>query len=400
MDQFSCHGFHEELPKGKSSGQLHITAIGFEYRIANKQGQIPFEGTELVLGGASNRLVFIKHPSVSDWSIYTSDLAILNHSAIKNHPTLKKHSRKVKNSRQFAWVIVALVAFLIVAAPTYVVFNMDVLAKSVVSQIPVEWETRLAETSMAQMQINQEFYDREETDQLLKPLVNPLLDALSSTPYDYQFYIVNDASLNAFALPGGHVVIHTGLILKADTAEELLGVLGHEISHVTEQHGLRNVVSSAGVYLVLSALIGDVNGLMATVAGAAPLLLNMSYSRKFETEADTKGFELLVSANVDPRGFARFFEKMKQEEEERMVKLEDDKAREALEFAMKYISSHPGTEDRMAHINKMSESSQGPYMDLQSEFEQLKQVITGYVTESDTDIPSINSPVEEQADAN
>src|SRR5690606_10756383 len=153
---------------------------------------------------------------------------------------------------------------------------------------------------IAQYRQRNTFMEKKKAEALLKPLVSPLIEAIPDSRYKYDFYIVDNATLNAFALPGGDIVFHSSLILKADTAEELLGVLGHEITHVEEQHGIRNVLGSAGIYIIASAVLGDVSGVLAVLGGAAPLLLNQSYSRRFESESDEKGYALLKRANIDP----------------------------------------------------------------------------------------------------
>ena len=90
---------------------------------------------------------------------------------------------------------------------------------------------------------------------LLREVVAPLTGALSGAPYAFHFHIARDARINAFALPGGQIVLHDALVLRADSAEELLGVLAHEIAHVTEQHGTRNLIASAGIALTVQALL-------------------------------------------------------------------------------------------------------------------------------------------------
>ena len=99
----------------------------------------------------------------------------------------------------------------------------------------------------------------------------------------------------------------------------VLGVLAHEISHVTEQHGVRQIMARAGVALTAQALLGDVNGMMAMIAAATPMLLSQSYSRDFESDADEHGFDLLEKADIDPNGLVSFFEKIMEEEKARLV---------------------------------------------------------------------------------
>ncbi|NDF00004.1 MAG: hypothetical protein EB034_17270, partial [Verrucomicrobia bacterium] len=103
--------------------------------------------------------------------------------------------------------------------------------------------------------------------------------------YPFKLHIIEDASLNAFALPGGNVAIHSGLLLTADSPEEVLGVLGHELSHVTKQHGLRGIVQSLGLYAVVTTFFGDVSGLAAILVNNAPFPRRVNAARARENRS-------------------------------------------------------------------------------------------------------------------
>src|SRR5206468_5365206 len=112
-------------------------------------------------------------------------------------------------------------------------------------------------------------------------------------------------------VPGGQVFIFSGLLDSVKRPEELAGVLAHEIAHVTRRHSLRNIISSAGLWLTLSALFGDTKGLTSILTDGSQFLLNQKFSRDFEREADDTGWDYLVAANVDPRGMIDFFATIK-----------------------------------------------------------------------------------------
>ena len=142
-----------------------------------------------------------------------------------------------------------------------------------------------------------------------------LVAGIGDDRYPLKFHIVEDASLNAFAMPGGNVVLHTGLLLAADSPEEVAGVLAHEIAHVTRRHGIRNIVSSAGLYLVMQMLVGDVSGAVAILTDNSALLLDRKFSRDFEREADEAGWDYLIRSDIEPSGMIRFFERVRQEDQ-------------------------------------------------------------------------------------
>ncbi|MFT5085216.1 MAG: putative Zn-dependent protease [Lentisphaeria bacterium] len=390
--QYTCHGFHESLSKGKSSGTIHVDATGLLFIIKDQCLRMPFYQVKVMMGGANNRLVFFEHPLLAAWSFYASDRSILNDSHLKKQAAIAPILERAKNKHRAAWVLLILVIALAVAAPVALIFRMDILSKVVAQQVPAEWEEKLGDSVIAQYSLDHTFLGAGQTDQLLRPLVTPLVDAIGNSRYVYSFHIVNDSSPNAFALPGGEVVIHSALILKAESAEELLGVLGHEIVHVEEQHGVRNIVGATGVYMIASAVFGDVSGVLAVLSGAAPVLLNQSYSRRFETESDINGFALLLKANINPNGLASFFEKLIAQEKEQLENIEDKETRELVKDVLGFLSSHPASEQRVENLRKLTVgvSDTHSYRDLSSAFTKLQQAVKVFVTE--------NEPQEEAVD--
>ena len=381
--EYPCHGYHEALPKGKASGTLRVGASGFEFSVGDMRGHIPFEGAEIKLGGASDRLVFISHPALKDWTLYTSDRSLLDNPYLKEHPRLNRQTGAAKHLRRWNWALLVAGMVLVVGLPVFLVLHVDLLSAPIARQVPAKWEQTMGETAIAQYRFTHKFLAQNRTDALLAPLVQPLLGALAGSRYQYRFEIVNESSSNAFALPGGFVVIHSGLILNADSAEELLGVLAHEITHAEQQHGVRNLIASSGVYLVASAFFGDMSGLLATLANAAPLLLTQSYSRDFEREADVKGFGLMQSAGINPRGLASFFEHLIADEKKQLAKIENEKARDAIQQGVKFLSTHPATEERVRYLKNMAEKAERrTYLDQGKEFTRLKQVVKHYVSEN------------------
>lgn len=381
---FAGHAFHESFKNGKASGNLSLTDVHVQFE--NEQGQVRFSisGAQFKLGGASDRLLFISHPSHPEWNLYTSDLSILKHPALQNDPAVQQQVKKARNTKRLAWGIFGSVGALLVAIPLCVILFMDSITGVLAPHIPAEWEESLGETAFEQYTLGQEFLDQDDTDQLLTPLVQPLLDNLNNDRYQYRFHISRDEQVNAFALPGGYIVINSGLILKADSADEVLGVVAHEIAHVTEQHSVRNIMGTAGVYLTINAMLGDMTGLLAVMADAAPFLINQSYSRGFESDADAEGLALLHRAAINPEGLVTFFEKLRALEQEKMEAMAGEENSDAMETTLSFLSTHPATEDRIENLRQRIDAL--PHQrerDLQTEFEALQERVKLFVAEED-----------------
>lgn len=384
---FEGHAFNDQLPKGRTRGELIVENTHFLFVMGDQKIKIPFAGAELSLGGASDRLVFINHPALADWSFYTSDRSILNQPHLQAQANLLANVQQTqKKLRRKNIVIFALVA-VIILTPAVIIFKMDWVTKYAARQVAVAWEEKIGESSLSQFKAGQDFMPKQQSDPLLEPLLRPLESLAINDKYNYRFSILNEASTNAFALPGGYIVIHSGLILEAESAEELLGVIAHEMAHVNQQHGIRNVIGSAGIYLIASILIGDANGVIATLAAMAPFLINQSYSRKFEKEADLLGHQALVEARIHPRGLASFFEKLKAQEEKMLEQLGDSKQLETLQDALGFLSTHPASEDRIEYLRSLPVDANVRYLDLTNEFESLKLAVQDFVANSSPSSP-------------
>lgn len=350
--EFSAQAFHFALPKGRASGTLRAFDHGLVFSGGAHNVTLPMQGLELKLGGASNRLIFCTHPSLPDWQIYTTDPALLKAPALREHPALRSIGGQRRQHHANFWGIFLGGAALLALLGVLMWWSLDGLSTVAARQIPREWEDKLGSTVMAQYRISHDLLNEKEAEALLRPLTSPLADAITDKKYPLHFYISNDPAINAFALPGGYMVINSGLILRAKRAEELQGVLGHELAHVTEQHGLRAVIRSTGLYVMAQTLLGDASGLVAAMANAGPMLLNQKYSRDFERDADAKGYELLRRAKVNPQGMADFFKIVLAEQKKQMEKIKEDKARKAMEVAAGFIGTHPETTERIATLEK------------------------------------------------
>jgi beta-barrel assembly-enhancing protease len=149
--------------------------------------------------------------------------------------------------------------------------------------------------------------------------------------YSYQWLVVQDNAVNAFAMPGGIVVVNSGLLKKAGSANEVAAVLAHEIQHVEQRHALKNMMNSAGVAAVVMLVLGDANAALIMIAHQVS---TQYFSRQVEAEADLKGAQLLIKQGIHPQGMASFFERLASEQPD-------------AERMPAWLSSHPDTANRI-----------------------------------------------------
>jgi predicted Zn-dependent protease len=170
---------------------------------------------------------------------------------------------------------------------------------------------------------------------------------------DFEFFVVQDSSINAFALPGGKVGMNTGTILAAQNESELAGVLSHEISHVTQRHiarmlaGQKQTMLASLAAIAVAILAARSNSQVASAAlstaQATSIQSQLDYTREHEQEADRIGVQTLTRAGFDPRGMVTFFERMQ-------------RATRAMESnAPSYLRTHPLTVERIAELQNRVE---------------------------------------------
>ncbi len=225
------------------------------------------------------------------------------------------------------------------------------------SGLSVQAERRLGEKIMLDIRRDPAYVHDPEIADYVNQLGQKLAGQVEGARQPFEFFVVRDAMLNAFALPGGFVGVHTGLILSARSESEFAGVLAHEISHVTQSHlarlfGTQSQAQLASLLSLAVALLAArsnpdvaVGAAMAGQAGAIQNQLN--YSRDFEREADRLGLDLMEKSGFDTRGMGSFFERLQQ-----FGRLYENNA-------PGYLRTHPLTTERITDME--NRIAQRPY---------------------------------------
>lgn len=226
-----------------------------------------------------------------------------------NAPTLSSpQQRSRKNMLYAVGVTVATVLGFYLAIP--------LLASGIVSMISFETERSIGHAVSRDFAM---FFANEEDTGKCK--AGPGHDALArmvdhlaaqtSGPFDYDIKVLDNDMVNAMAFPGGYIFVFRGLIDEAESADEVAGVIAHEMAHVDHRHGMQAVVRGYGLALLADMMFGG--GAMGNVSQVA---MSMSYSRDAEHAADVAGLQTLSRAGVNPDGLARFFERLREKESE------------------------------------------------------------------------------------
>jgi predicted Zn-dependent protease len=181
--------------------------------------------------------------------------------------------------------------------------------------LPVSEENKLGEQMSAELAKELTLHPDPEVQAYVRALGAQVVAAANDVPegITFTFHVVkDDETVNAFAIPGGHIYIYTGLMRLAEDEAELVSVLGHEVAHVTKRHIAQRLVGAYGYTTLLQLALGEEPGLLGEIVGGVVTNgLMLKHGRDHERHADTHGIRYTVGAGYDPHGFVRMFERMK-----------------------------------------------------------------------------------------
>lgn len=214
------------------------------------------------------------------------------------------------------------------------------IAPEIVAEtMPLAAEMKLGELLVEGMLAS----ERRITDGPAREAVQGIIDRLTAFAhnpgYTFTVHVVDDPRVNALALPGGQIVVFSGLLAAAGSADEVAGVLAHEMQHVLHRHGLRQLVRRLGGAAVIALATGG--GDLAGLAGRADELVQLSYGREQEAEADRDGLALMHRAGLPPAAMASFFERLQ---------------RLAPADLPEFLSTHPDTARRIEDLRRSAKA--------------------------------------------
>ena len=274
--------------------------------------------------------------------------------------------RSAKQSKNVSWYhtildlgpkfyLTALVSVVALIACFYI-FIIPWISEEVTDMMPISFDEEIGNTSFKQIETYSDIDKKKSAN------IQNFADHLDfETNRKLTFKVINDSEINAFALPNGTIVVYTGLLSRIDNYEELAALLGHEATHVKERHSTKILARSLAGYLVISVVIGDVNGIMTSLADNANQLNNLSFSRTFETASDYGSYKILKKNRIDPKGMNQLFSTLKKNGDIAIPKI---------------LSSHPLTQERIDYskaLENKKEYNFEEHPELEKAFNKLKE---------------------------
>jgi beta-barrel assembly-enhancing protease len=236
----------------------------------------------------------------------------------------------------------------------------DPLIRLLSHMIPVSWEVRLAKRlDMA----DEDIVNDPIVASTLQEIQRRLLAADPRQPFPIHIDLVRSRKINAYALPGGHIVVYSALGDFTESPEEFAGVLAHEIQHVENRHALQHLLHDYGLVFLFQALTGNPTMWTQLVEHFAGL----KFSRSEEAEADRKGMRMLSKAHIKPDAMIQFFELTEKQSK-------TDKDLKILDPLDEMLSNHPADEKRIEALHVFLKTlPQEPYPPLAIEWSSFKR---------------------------
>jgi len=308
--EFAGGVFSDAIQGGRAAARISIgddavigtTAEGESFRIA-------YSDCQLELGGASGAMWFCRSTDRS-LTLYTEALGFAQALQAHAPPDLSAkiaaivaQARAQAQRTRLLWGALLLVAVAVLGGGY---FLLRQAAQASVTILPRSWDEKLGELALKQVSLEGSVIE----DPVLTRAVNAMVERMAPHAgggFKYRVRIVEAPVVNAFALPGGAIVLYTGLLRAAATPEQVCGVLAHEMAHVERRHGMQRITQTVGVVATVQLLFGDVSGLAATAVEILQQGAINSYSREQEHEADMDAVRTLARSAIDPAALADFF---------------------------------------------------------------------------------------------
>jgi len=317
--------------------RVFFQAEGLEY-------EIPLEQLVVKLGRGSDSRIYFWNRRLSRVTIFTEDDSVLECAPLLQSAPVRSQLEAILTRRELGRrlriTFYCLAACALIAG--IVSFALGVMVRTLAADVPPQWEKTFGDEQLADLRTNLAFVDDSNQVAQLTALAAPLIQAVPAGEVKFQFHVVEAEYPNAFALPGGHVIITTALLQLVDRPEGLLGVMAHEMAHITRHHHARKIISAAGPLVIFGVFFHSRDQTLDVLSSGSGLLVTRGFSQEYELEADEFGWKYLVSANIDPRGMIDLFKKFKAY----------DARSKAEDILPQAFSSHPALDKRIDRLER------------------------------------------------
>ena len=326
---------------------VHITRTGLDVVVPGGAGARffwPFREIRQTQGAYAGEPVRLEHGGELAEALLITDPGFVSAARSTSPEAAHLHAPARRGLRLGLAAGAAVIAVVVALGLYYLA--IPAIAGVAAARVPVAWEEQLGGAIVEHFAPAGRRCEDPVRQAPIDRIVARLTAKAHPQPYTFRIAVVNSGTVNALAAPGGHIIVFRGLLERADSAEELAGVLAHEIAHVLHRHVTRAIFHHASTGLLMTALVGDVSG-VAYGLQAARTLGDLQMNRAAESEADREGIRLLQEAGIDTAGMVTFFDKLQRRERG------DD-------GLTRYLRTHPPTAERLTTLRALAALASKP----------------------------------------
>jgi len=255
-----------------------------------------------------------------------------------------------------SWGVVVVALVLVVGTVfTFFKWGLPFTAERIAHSMPVQTHELVAAGTMKLLDkvlMEPSKLANSEQDEITQRF-QAYLSAIDTEEFNLRLYFRDMKGIpNALALPSGEIIVTDGLVKLAGSNDELDAVIMHEIGHVLHRHGMQHVIEASAITLIASLALGDVSGVGELAVGVPTFLLQSSYARESELEADNFAFEMLADFSIDPAVFSDIILKLGEE----TIETDTSEAIKKNQDFSDYLSTHPGIQERAANARAYSDA--------------------------------------------
>ena len=345
-EEFEGGVFSAEVPEGRARAVLRAGPEGLMAKTQDGQLlRLAWRNLSIERGGASGRVIRCSGPGrrpTTFWSESDGFLrALESWGGNEVADALARLEGARVSSRRRHLLLWALVLLVVVAAVRAVPILFRSSIRAAVHGIPTSVDRRIGELAFEAMDAGGPLVEDELVDEALSTILERLLPSGELFDEPVEVRVVREDSVNAFALPGGFLTVHSGLIVEAEGPAEVAGVLAHELAHAELRHGLSRIAHSLGTVAAVRLFLGDAEGLLGLATEVFTTSTVNDYSREQEAAADQSAVLRLLEARIDPEALAGFFDRLQAEGGE-------------LPTGLGWMASHPRSAERAAEVRRLA----------------------------------------------